>query len=370
MNKIKILQFPIANSYGGITHYALDNWKRMDKTRFQCDFATMSKKLDFAGDILAMGSEIHYISCYAEENKEQFIKEFDEILDRGYDVVHLHTKQWKSFLVEELCRKKGIPKVIVHAHSAGIDTFDDAKREYELREHERVKKEFDESLATDFWACSEQAAQFLFGDKISKEKIKIMHNAVDLNKFRFNEDIRRRYREKYNLGNSFVIGNVARIVYQKNHFFLLDVFGEVLKSIPNAKLLLIGDGDLAKNVKKRAEQLGIDKNILFLGKRDDVNNWYQAMDILWLPSLFEGFPISLIEAQTSGLQCIISDRITKAVAVTPIVHCEELKVEKWLEQSLNLHKSLNRKSMDREMSIAGYGLKEQIKYLEEEYSRI
>jgi hypothetical protein len=131
MRKIKILQFPIANSNGGITHYAMENWKWMDKERFQCDFATMSKKLDFADEVLATGSNIYYISCYAEENREQFIKEFNEILDNGYDVVHLHTKQWKSFLVEELCRQHRVSKVIVHSHSSEIEVTDVAQREKE-----------------------------------------------------------------------------------------------------------------------------------------------------------------------------------------------------------------------------------------------
>ena len=140
MDKIKILQFPIANSNGGITHYALGNWQWMDKSRFQCDFATMSKSLDFADDILATGSKIHYISCYAEENPEKFEEEFCRILEEGYDVVHLHTKQWKSLTIERLCRDYHVNKIIVHSHNTGIDIENDRKRSYERNEHERIKK--------------------------------------------------------------------------------------------------------------------------------------------------------------------------------------------------------------------------------------
>ena len=142
MKKIKILQFPIANSYGGITHYALENWKWMNKEQFQVDFATMSKKLDFADEITVTGSKIHYISCYAEENREQFIKEVNQILDQGYDVVHLHTKQWKSFLVEQICEERGVPRIIVHSHSTRCDANDEEKRKRETEEHYRVRKEF------------------------------------------------------------------------------------------------------------------------------------------------------------------------------------------------------------------------------------
>lgn len=315
MDKIKILQFPIANSNGGITHYALNNWKWMDKNIFQCDFATMSKKLDFADEIVATGSEIYYISCYAEENTEQFKKDVRKILENRYDIVHLHTKQWKSFIMEELCIECGVPKIIVHSHSTGIDTLDPEKRRFETKLHEEIKKKFNVSLATDFWACSQLAADFLFGEQIPKDRIKIMNNAIDVARFSYNREIRKRYREQYHLEDSFVIGNVARFDYQKNHEFLIDVFAEVAKKVPESKLALIGDGELRKDIENKVKETGMDKKVLFLGKRDDVNNWYQAMDMFCLPSRFEGLPISVIEAQAAGLPCVVSDTVTEEVKV-------------------------------------------------------
>ena len=122
MNKIKILQFPIANSKGGITNYILQNWKYIDKTKFRFDFATMSHSLDFAEELEEQGCKIYHISCYAEDNIEKFVHEFRNILNNeDYDVVHLHTKQWKSFLVERIAKEMGIKKIIIHAHSTGID---------------------------------------------------------------------------------------------------------------------------------------------------------------------------------------------------------------------------------------------------------
>lgn len=113
MRKIKILQFPIANSKGGITQYILQNWKFIDKAKFEFDFATMSKSLDFENELKKTGSKIYYISCYAEDNKEKFVREFTEILSNGnYDIVHLHTKQWKSFLVERIAKEAGIKKLL------------------------------------------------------------------------------------------------------------------------------------------------------------------------------------------------------------------------------------------------------------------
>ena len=366
MAKVKILQFPIANSFGGITHYALDNWKWMDKEQFQCDFATMSKKLDFADEILNTGSKIHYISCYAEENKEKFIEEFSAILDEEYDVVHLHTKQWKSFLVEELCKAKGVKKVIVHAHSTGIDTLDEEKREFEINLHEQVKQEFTEELATDFWACSKLAADFLFGKQIPSEKIRIMPNAIELDKFKYNEQIRQKYREDYNLQNSFVIGNVGRMVYQKNQEFLIDVFFEVRKSISNAKLVIIGDGELREKLEKQVEEYGLENDVLFWGKREDVNCWYQVMDVFCLPSRFEGLGIVMIEAQAAGLPCVGSVEIPEEVEITECVIRLPFIIEQWEETIVSLEACGRKESRDK-LVEKGYSISKQIKEIEREY---
>lgn len=367
MTKIKILQFPIANSKGGITHYALDNWKWMDKRKFRCDFVTMSKKLDFADEILATGSKIFYISCYAEQNKEQFVKEFDKILSEGYDVVHLHTKQWKSFLVEELCKKHGIPKIIVHSHSTGIDTLDPIKREWEVQQHERVKKKFSVDMATDFWACSKAAADFLFGEQIPGDMIRIMPNAIDLSKFAYNQEIRSRYRREYGLENCFVIGHVGRFVYQKNHEFLIKVFYEVSKEICNARLVLLGEGELITKIQRQVEEYNLNNKVLFLGKRDDVNNWYQAMDVFCLPSRFEGLGIVLVEAQAAGLPCNVSLKVPNEADLSDNIVKLPLSVADWVRQILFKKDILERKDNTVYLMKAGYDIRDQVKIIQNFY---
>lgn len=368
MKKIRILQFPIANSKGGITHYALDNWKWMDKSKFQCDFATMSKYLDYEYEIRAMGSKVFYLSCYAEDDKEKFIREFDKILDGGYDVVHLHTKQWKSFLVEDLCKRHHISRVIVHAHSSGIDTLDPIKRKNEEQLHVEVKGRFNAYMATDFWACSQTAANFLYGEQISKEKIKIMPNAIEIDRFVYNEKVRSKYRREYGLKNCFVIGHVGRFVYQKNHEFLIDVFYEVAKQIENVKLVLLGEGKLLLQIKKKVRDLNLENKVLFLGKRDDIHNWYQAIDVFCLPSRFEGLPISMIEAQASGVPSIGSDCITKEVQIGNNVSLIPLTIHDWVTQILKCMDE-DRQDNKKKLTIAGYDINKQIKIIEEEYSR-
>lgn len=368
MGKIRILQFPIANSNGGMTHYALNNWKLMNKDIFQCDFATMSKRLDFEEEILATGSKIYYISCYAEENETQFRKEVQQILANGYDVVHLHTKQWKSFAMEELCIESGVPKIIVHSHNTGIDTLDPKKRDFETKLHEEMKRKFNLSLATDFWACSKLAANFLFGEQIPKEKIVVMPNAIELEQFAFKQQIRNEYRKKYGLENCFVIGHTGRFGYQKNHNFLIDVFAAVLKSMDSVRLVLLGDGQLLSEVKSKAVKLGLEGKLLFLGNRTDVNNWYSAMDLFLLPSKFEGLPIAAIEAQAAGLPCLLSDRITEEAVINENVLALPLEVGLWTEKIQECQKNGYRRENSKiNLKKEGYDITMQIKVIENEY---
>lgn len=365
--KIKVLQFPIANSFGGITHYALDNWKWMNKDKFQCDFATMSKKLDFADEVLATGSKIHYISCYAEENEKKFIDEVNKILDEGYDVVHLHTKQWKSFLMEQVCLERNVPKIIVHSHSTRCDALDIAKREWETKEHNRVKQEFNTALATDFWACSNEAAEWLFGKQIPHERICIMKNAIEVEKFAYDEKIRKAVRKKLGLDDMFVVGHVGRLAYPKNQEFLIEVFAEVYKENSNMVLLLVGEGELEEELKRKAKELGLEKNINFMGKRADTNILYQAMDLFVMPSRFEGFPITLLEAQTSGLKCLASTNVSEEIKVTDNIEFLDLEIEKWTKRILQYSKGYERIDQCAVIREAGYSIKEQIKEIERLY---
>lgn len=368
--KIKVLQFPIAASKGGITQYVLKNWKYIDKSRFQFDFATMSKELDFAAELEKEGCRVYYISCYAEENERRFIDEFREILRKGeYDIVHLHTKQWKSFNVEKLAREAGIKKIIVHSHSTGIDTIDEDKRKAEILLHDKMKNELTEDIATDFWACSQKAAEFLFGNKIPKERIKIMNNAIELEQFRYNKMVREETRKELGIEDKFVVGHIGRFAYQKNHEFLIEMFAELCKKEENAVLLLVGDGELRDAMQKKVVDLGIESKVIFAGKRDDVCKLLQAMDIFCFPSRFEGLPISLIEVQAADLLCLYSNTITDEIELTDKIFCLPLNKDVWLEKILNLKNKAykNRKDRMSEMMKKGYDIKVQIKNIEKEY---
>lgn len=367
MGKIKIFQFPFADGNSGVKHYAMNNWKCLNKEKFDCTFATVRKNLDFENEIISNGADVKYISCSAEQDELQFVKEITNTFKNGYDIVHLHTSFWKSFLVEEIAIKCGIPKIIVHSHSTCIDIEDNIKRAEAEKIHNIRRNEFNTSLATDFCACSNAAADWLFGEQIPRNKIKIMKNAVNVDNFIFNPDIRKKYRKDLGLEGCFVIGHIGRFTYQKNHEFLIDVFFEVSKKNEKARLLLIGDGSLKINIRKKINQLGLENKVIFTGTRYDVNCLLQAMDIFCLPSRFEGLPIVLIEAQTSGLKCLASDLITNEVCITKNIKQLANIKNVWIEEISNLIKGYERKNMYEEITNSGYNIKEQIKKVEKLY---
>ena len=367
--KIKILQFPIASSFGGITHYALNNWKWMDKNKFTCDFATMSPSLDFADSILATGSKIHYISCYAEENREQFIKEFSSILSNGYDVVHLHTKQWKSTVVEDLCKQYGVKKVIVHSHSTECDNNDEQKRKAETELHYKIRSSITKDLATDFWACSKEAASWLFGEAIPPSLIKIMKNAIETKNFLFNDSVRQGLREQYHLKDKFVIGTVGRLCYQKNQAFLIEAFALACRTRDDLVLAIVGEGPLHSELEALAERLNIAHKVIFMGKQSNVNELYQMMDLFVLTSNFEGNPITAIEAQASGLHVLLADSITQEAKLTQDVIYLPLDKNVWAT-ALAQSKTYTRQNTQSVIEESGYDAATQIKALEAEYAKL
>ena len=368
MHKIKVLQFTIGNVHGGVTQYVLKNWEFIDREKFHFDFATMSRKLDFADKLTAQGSKIHYLSCYAEVDREKFVEEVNQILNEKYDVIHLHTNFWRSFIVEELAIEHKVPKVIVHSHNSMVDILGEEARNEAIRIHHEQRQRFSPKLATDYWACSQLAADWLFGDNIPKDRIKILKNAIDIDQFSYNEDIRNEYRKKLGVENCFVMGHTGRFVYQKNHEMLIEVFHLVSQKNSHAKLMLIGGGTLEDSIREKVQQYGLEDKVLFMGKRNDVNNLLQAMDLFLLPSRFEGLPIVLIEAQASGIKCLTSTCVTHEAAITSNVEFLPLDLNVWVDKITHYSRHYDRVKVDHSITDAGYNIQLQIKELQRLYT--
>lgn len=369
MSKLRVLQFPVRNNKGGVTQYVLNNWNFIDREKIQFDFVTLSSKLDFETELTDSGCKVYYLSCYAEENEEQFKKELSRVLDHGYDVIHIHTGVWKSFHVEKLAAEKGIKKIIIHAHNAGIGgDIGEEERIWLMKRHKELKKQVSVEMATDFWACSHEAAEWLYGNQIPQQDIRIMRYCIDVDKFRFSQKTREEYRNKLGLSDKFVIGNIGRFVYQKNHEFLIELFQSVAAKMPNAVLLLIGIGELQNHIRNKVREAGLENRVEFLGKRDDVAEIMQAMDLFLLPSRFEGFGIVLLEAQSAMLPCVASDTIPKEAAVGEGLVRLPLELELWKREVEMAYKCWKRIKPDYD-KLELHNVRSQMHVLEDLYGR-
>lgn len=367
MDKVRILHFPIANSNGGVTRTALKWWDYIDHSRFEFGYATCSKKLYFEKDILNKGCNVHYISCTAEENPEQFCKELRDILLSGYDAIHINTAWWKSFYAERVAKKLGIRVIVVHARACSVEGNTEEEIRKAQEQHEMNKRLFSQDYATHFLACSKEAGAFLFGTQIDKNKIQIFHNAVDVDRYSFNELVRHNTRNELDIDNKFVLGMVGRLVAIKNHEFSLRCLKKICKSIDNVCILIVGDGELMNSLKQKTKEYGIDDKVIFVGSVNDVEKYMNAMDLLLFPSFHEGLGNALIEAQATGLKCVANSNMSSETKVTNDIVYLDLNEELWIEEILKYKNGYIRTSKDREIRDAGYDITQEIKVLEDIY---
>jgi len=369
MNKIRVLQWHFIGIPGGVSEYMLNNWKYIDRSRFEFDFITGEYNSDIFLDRVGSRNNLKVVRSAAVD-RDAFFEDMINLFRNGnYDAVHFNTSYWAGHELEQLAIDCGIPQVVVHSHSTKVDIDDKEKRVRAEQTHEQKKMEFNTSLATDFCACSTLAADWLFGPQIPREQIKIMKNAINIDSFIYNNNIREQYRKMLGINDEFVIGHVGRIAHQKNPHFLLDMFKAVTDRINNVKLLYVGTGPLEDEIKNYAKELGIYDKILFTGHRNDVSNIMQAMDIFCLPSRFEGLGIVLVEALTAGLKCIASNFVPQDINISDNICFLPFDVNKWADAVIDISTGYSRCNMHDVITDAGYNIKYQIKEVEKLYMR-
>ena len=348
--------------------YVFNHYQYMDWSRFRFDFMTTSVGFRDAPQYRKYPHTVNILPVAGAENRVSLIQTVQKILQKKYDALHLHTSFWTGTLIEEIAKDMGVPKVIVHAHSSYAEEKNDEKRQRILERHEAVKQSFKVDLATDYWACSQKAADWLFGRQIPRERIAIMQNAIEVDKYRFDPQLRASVREKLGLGDAVVLGTVGRITYSKNHSFLVDMFAEFYKAHHNAKLLIIGDGELREELQAQICEKHLEGAVLLSGWTTDVKCYLQAMDCFLLPSRFEGFPISVLEAVTAGLPCVVSENITDEIIFSERIRQIPLSIPTWIITTEAMLKSQFDRSGGADIvHAAGYDVRLQAKVLERMY---
>lgn len=284
----------------------------------------------------------------------------------NYDIVHIHSDVAFKMFVEGLAAKmEKVPHIILHSHCAGIDR---GHRIIKAITH-NICKPFLGHIGTDFFACSNKAARWMYKKNVCKQ-VKVINNAVDCQSFAYNQIIRDEYRKLFGVNdNEILIGHVGRFMFQKNHEYLINIFNEFHKKNPKSKLLLIGEGELESDVKNQVEELGIDDCVIFAGVRKDVNKCMQAMDLFLLPSRFEGLPVVGVEAQASGLPCLMADTITSETDLFGLVCFMSLSQdsEQWAKKMIKILDKAKRENTYYKMVESGYDISVNKESLKEIY---
>lgn len=329
---IRVLQIIGDVVGGGVETVIMNYYRNIDKTKIQFDFVVHKGALpQYITQVKNYGGKVYEITSYKSNILKYTYEIYKIIKENNYEIVHSNMNSLSGFSLFA-AYLAGAKVRILHNHTTdnpaeGIRTI--AKR---------ILRPFARLFANQYWACSKLAAKWMYGkNAVINGKVTIINNAIDLEKFKFNKEKRERLRKKLGLENCFAIGHVGRFVKTKNHEFLIDVFNEVLKQRNNAKLLLIGDGNLKSLIEAKVKNLGIEKAVIFLGVRNDVADLYNAMDVFVLPSLYEGLPVVGVEAQTNGLPFICSDRVTNEILLTDnirLLSLQQYKTE-WCDAILN-----------------------------------
>lgn len=346
----------------GIIVVLKNYYSRINKEKFKVDFVfprardeKLKKEFESMANVEVFPRGLKNIPSY-------MFKLYKLIKENKYDIVHVHGNS-ATMVFEMLAAAVGGVKVrIVHSHNTECSS---------KRLHSLLNPLF-KRLYTHTFACGEKAGAWLFGDG----KARIIKNGVDLDKFKFDDDARQKIRDELNVSDKIVIGHIGVFNEQKNHVFLIDIFEALYKKNQNCHLVLVGSGEKFEEIKELVGRKGLTDAVTFAGIVRNSNEFYQAFDAFVLPSLFEGLPLVSVEAQASGLPCIIADTVSEEAKVTELVEFLSLETspDKWADAILSKVSEKDRKEVSQravvDLTEAGFDIVKNVEDLEKIYEEM
>lgn len=357
---MKVLVYGISRTIGGISEYMMNISKNIDKNEIQFDYLIAGKDSYYEKRITERGGKFFYYTS----KKKNYFKYFKELyilikrLRKDHCIMYFNSSGTYNifpYLIAIIFKYK----IIVHAHNSKGDNINFIYKFFNF-----INRHIINSINCVKLSCSDIAAEWVFG---KNEQYIQINNGIDIEKFQFNLVKRNVIRKSLNISEKdILLGNVGRLTDAKNPFFLLEILKEIHKQDDIYKLIFIGDGELKEELIKKSKELKIDDRVIFYGNSTNVNELLQAMDLFIMPSLYEGFPISLVEAQASGLKCIVSDNITAKVNITGLVKFISLKKDEqyWAEYIMK-ECEYNRISMNEIIKNKNFDEKDISKKIEE-----
>ncbi|MDZ5040773.1 glycosyltransferase family 1 protein [Clostridium perfringens] len=366
---IRVLHIVGKMDRGGTETMIMNIYRNIDRNKIQFDFLVhTTERCSFDEEITLLGGRIYSIPRLTLKSyikyKNELIKFFED--HKEYNIIHSHISSISSICLN-IAKKSGIKNRIAHSHSTtSIVNIKEVARE--------ILKLRLKNNANIYFACSKEAAISLFGKKYLRDnKVYIINNCINTKEFIFNPETRINMRKKLSLDECFVVGHVGRMDEGKNQKFAIEVFNKIHKKKNNSRLLLIGDGILKEELKKQVKELGIEKAVYFLGVRNDIANLLQAIDVFIFPSLFEGLPVSLVEAQASGVKILASSCISKEVdIVNDGIEFLDLNLgsEIWAEKIMRFYEGYSRLDNYQKIIDMGYDIAKKAEWIEEFYCNL
>lgn len=366
---IRVLHELASLDGGGVDKLVYDYCLHMDRSKVQFDFLIYQYVDEgiYERELTGLGCRIYRIPVF-KASPGKCLREMKRVVKQGkYDVVHTQRGS-RGLFVLYFAKKYRVRRRIAHSHIAYEAVGKGKKCINRLVSYLTMGK------ATELAACGRDAAIYMWGKRaFERGKVRIIRNAIDTKAYAFSPEIRKELRQKMGLGERLTIGIVGRLSAQKNYPFLLRVMKELQNSSMDAVLLIIGRGEEEERLQKLARELGVWEHVVFMGIRTDVPRLLNVMDIFALPSLYEGLPVVLLEAQANGLPALISDRITDEMKVTDLItalpvgeNCESL----WAGRLWQMESSARRRAgYAEQVALAGYDINAEAKKLEEYYLR-
>lgn len=345
---VRVLHVVTNMSYGGLENLLMNYYRCIDRSKLQFDFLThVDIHQDFEEEIAALGGRLYRLSRL-NPLSPGYLKELTGFFQAHpeYKIVHSHLN-CMSAVPLRAAKRCGVPVRIAHAHTSSVNR--NLKMFLKLLYRPRIPR-----YATNLFACGEKAGDWMFGGK----PYTIMRNAIDAAAFRYDPAVSQRVRQALGIGSSFVVGHVGQFRTEKNHLFLIDVFAELLHRCPDSRLMLVGKGPMMEPARQKADALGISDKVLFLGARADIPELMQAMDVFVLPSLYEGLPVTMVEAQAAGLPCIKSSVVTDECVVTRFVKSLPIEEPKPWAEAILTEQNTPRTDSLAEIRASGYDTNE------------
>lgn len=358
---ITILHCVSVMNRAGQETFLMNVFRNIDREKFTFNFlCTRNEKGDYDDEIYALGGKIFYLGQSGKKGSISSFLENRKYLTgwlkahRGeYDIVHLHTYHNLDVYKHLSAAKRAKAKIVIHSHNSSGP-------------HAKLHKLLIptcNSYRHESLACSTEAGKWLYG---KNGKFTVINNGIDIKNFAFDEFLRAEYRKALSLEGYVVLGHIGRFNEQKNHRFLIDIFNEYNKLNPKSKLVLIGQGGLEDEIKRKTESLGLSENVLFLGVRDDVEKLLNAFDCFVFPSLYEGLGIVLVEAEANGLPVFMSDTIPEDVLLNDNVYKLPLgSAESWAQTLY----SADMKRADK-LNVEKFDVSYTVSQLEEIYEKL